>query len=370
MSGGNFMSKFLKLGATALAMALSITLVAPITANAEVTWTEDGDGNKTWTNENTKKSLSDKDYVIDEDGTKLNDYVAHLMLDSKLKAKTIDTNSYNETVDLLTTVDVARFESFKSNNKALKVKVLSKTEYKDPAKAEDKLGVYAYKTPDDRTFYYRNVKDEIISTTDGKTLPRGLDYGSYTLRLYTKKAGTYKVKYKAILKDGTTVKKSFKVIAKEDKAAVKCITFGGKYVYKSDDAKLNGDDLKEKGFGTYYTMAKSGRIRVTMNPDFKLKKIEVGTRRTKVDKDGVKSYDLAAKSELDETYNWKKIKNGKKIKLCKEDTAMYNKKAGENQTLSLKNTSADDTVIRITYYDKKNKTTERDILVYINRVLK
>lgn len=359
------MSKFLKLGATALAMALSITLVAPITANAEVTWTKDDKEAKTWTNENTKKSLAEKDYLGLDDDT------AKFVLASKLKAVTIDTNSYNELVeDLKTTADVARFESFKSNNKALKVKVLCKDEYKDPNKAEDKQPDFDYLSADTNTYYYRNVKDEIISTTDEKTLPKGGDEGKYTLRLYTKKAGTYKVKYKAILKDGTTVKKSFKVIAKEDKAAVKCITFGGKYVYKSDDAKLNGDDLKEKGFGTYYTMAKSGKIRVTMNPDFKLKKIEVGTPRTTVDKDGVKSHDYDDSSSLTGLYNWKKIKNGKKIKLCKEDTAMYNKKAEENQTLSLKNTSADDTVIRITYYDKKNKTTEREILVTINRVLK
>ena len=49
------MMKFSKLGAAALGVALSITMLAPMTANASTIKTWDAEGNTTFTNEDTGK---------------------------------------------------------------------------------------------------------------------------------------------------------------------------------------------------------------------------------------------------------------------------------------------------------------------------
>ncbi len=346
------MSKFSKLGATALALALSLTMVAPITANAEVTWTKDGDY-KVYKNEDTKESKSDKDV-----GGNI-----EKLLKSEVKAVTITVNSYNEVIDLETTNDVAKFENFKSNKKALKVKVLEKDETLDADKKYP-FGVDAWSS-DGQTGYYRNVKGETVSVAfaDRNKLPKGSEKASYKIRLFTKKAGTYKFSYDAKLKDGSTVKKTIKIFAKADGNPFKSITFAGKNIsvnYKANDDQLR---LWTKGYQENTTTAKSGTIRVTMNENFKLKKIEVGTPRMKDDNKGdrvVRTDDYDGSSSLAGYYNWKKVKNGKKIKLAKVDESEWDYDKTK-RNVSKRDTSTR-TRIRITYYDKKNKTTEREYI--------
>ncbi|WP_026658519.1 hypothetical protein [Butyrivibrio sp. AC2005] len=370
-------------GAMALAAALTITLAAPISANAEViTEYEYKDGvrsAKSYTNEDTKETLSTADYY----GIGKSDVELHFP-----KTITIATNTYGNRHVFDTTADVAKFANFKSNKKALKVKVVSTNELTD----SDKDPVYDYLSKDGKTFYYRNVEDKIVSTTDEAALPKGDSWGSYTVRFYTKKAGTYKLKFDAILKDGTTVKKSIKVIAKADGYPFKSITFAGKSLAQSLDADAAAtNELWSKGFGKFTTTAKSGVIRVTMNENFKLKKIEVGTPDIVTKPEGnwtsigyrddytssldtVEETDLeqrAWRSDEDRTVvcKWKKVKNGKKIKLAKEDPEKIGiHSSNSGYTWSTKGATTP-TYVRITYYDKKNKTTHRTV-VTIHKVQK
>lgn len=379
------MKELKKLGSMALAAALTVTMAVPLTAKAEVitTYERDAEGrsiNYTFTNEDTKKSYSTKDYNFNyftrEDGQ----HSIGQLFTSKRKTVTISVDSYLEAFTVLTTRDVARFENFKSNKKDLKVKIMQKQEIIDTEKKD-----YDYDFEDKNlngNRYYQDVNGEIVTVPYAnwtKDLPKGTDYGAYTIRLYTRKAGNYKLSFDAKLKNGATVKKTIKVIAKDDGDPIKEVTFGGKvlteWLRKTDlmyepggeDYSLQNNRLWAKGFGPNYTTAKSGKIQVTMNKDFKLKKIEVGTPGLVKDKDGILGFKDAPNS-IDYHYNWKKVKNGKKIKLSKVDDAMVNAMNNENIRMDLKSFSTE-TVIRVTYYDKKNKTTNR-LMYRINRVNK
>ncbi|WP_026665652.1 hypothetical protein [Butyrivibrio sp. FC2001] len=358
------MSKFSKLGATALALALSLTMVAPITANAQIIeeYERDAKGkvtNTTYRDEDTKKSLSTKDgYVVI-------DPAAALSKDPKYFY--ICTNSYDEYMQFNTTKDVARFENFKGK-KGLKVKVIKKREYTDPNPTGPIDADYVDKNYDG---YYKNVKGEIVKV-DAASALKGDSSGSYTVRFFAKKAGTYKVKYTAVLKDGTTVEKSIKVIARDDGTAIKSVTYAGKVIAESEDLDKPSDNkLWTKGYGLNVTNSKKGVIRVNMNKDFKLKKIEVGTpnieKKTYADGEETERY-VKANSSLDSAYDsaegvtctWKKVKNGKKIKLAKVDDSKIGTDPIDPKTTKFesKDTSTT-TYIRVTYYDKKNKKTKR-----------
>lgn len=374
-----------KLGSMALAAALTVTMAVPLTANAEVirTYERDAEGNITnitYTNEDTKKSYSEKDYNFYGN----NEYHTAQTLVSAIKTVTISVDSYNEAFMVMTTKDVSKYENFKSNKKDLKVKVMQKLEYIDPKKES-----YAYDFEDKNlngNKYYKNVNGDIVAVPYAnwnKDLPKGEDMGAYTVRLYAKKAGKYKITYNAKLKNGTTVKKTIKVIAKDNGQPIKEITFAGKMLTESkyfdyekeklepvpfgEEYSLQNNRLWAKGFGPNYTTAKSGKIQVTMNKDFKLKKIEVGTPGLIKNKDGMLVYKDEPNS-IDFYYNWKKVKNGKKIKLSKVDDAMVDGYTSDIVIRDYKSFSTE-TVIRVTYYDKKNKTTNR-LMYRINRVNK
>jgi len=357
------MRKFPKLGATALALALSLTMVAPLSANAAIITNYDADGKVvSYTNEDTGKTSKHRIDVIQDDSV-----------------YTIATKSYNEVAYFNTTADVAKFTNFKSNKKALKVKVIEKDEYTDKNVAEDKGVDYDY--DEDGKYYYRNVNGEIVSVESEKydQLPKGYDRATYTVRLYAKKAGTYKVTYDAVLKSGTTVKKTIKVIAKEDGAAIKSVTFAGKVISESVDSKApSTNKLWTKNYGYNTTTAKSGKLKVTMNKNFKLKKIEVGTPTYKevagtADDYYTKRYtNTSYASDLDlyngQTMAWKTVKNGKKITLNKTDDTYAQHDYYKDHEYLDKDTSVT-TYIRITYYDKKDKETHRAVYT-INKVQK
>ncbi len=350
-----------QLGAMALAAALTITLAAPISANAEIIRNYDADGKVvSYTNEDTGKTSKFEREVSTED-----------------KVFTIATQDYGEVKEFRTTADVAKYDNFKSNKKGLKVKVIKKDEYTDPDKA---LNYHRdWDEDDENNYYYKNVNDvwTTVPADSWEKLPQGWDWGRYTVRFYAKKAGTYKVKYDAILKDGTTVKKTLKVIAKADGAAIKSVTFAGKVICQTlSTDKIDPETLWTKGFGQNVTTAKSGKIKVTMNKDFKLKKIEVGTPIYKevagtAEDNFTKRYEDAAFASSLERYNdmtisWKKVKNGKKIKLNKDDSYVHTYYKTHNY---IDKDTSTPTYIRITFYDKKAKTTERRYIV-INKVNK
>lgn len=394
------MRNFSKIGATALAMALSVTLVAPISASAEIieTYEYDASGNKvatTYTNEDTGESRSTKDIQevswdydedTEDDVRKITNPSYSYGLSSTLARQrssiVISTNSYNESIGLYTTRDVAKFTNFKSNKKALKVKVLDKHEEIDTNAADEKGHAYDYSSYSEKdekyTYYYRNVNDQVIAVTDYKDLPLGYDSASYSIRLYTKKAGKYKFSYDAVLKNGTTVTKTINVIAQEDGNAIKKVTFGGNVIDISTSDNSSISEPWTKGYGRGYTTAKSGKIKVEMNKNFKLKKIEVGTPVIEQDtdvKDAV-SYrykkNVASSLEKDDyddaTISWKTVKNGKKIKLSNVDEDSVRNYTGKAR-ISTYTSTATTTYVRVTYFDKKNKTTHRRIFT-INKVKK
>lgn len=399
------MRNFSKIGATALAMALSVTMVAPISASAEIieTYEYDAAGNKvatTYTNEDTGESKSTKDiqevdWYYDEDTEddvrKITNpsysYELSNTLSRQRSSAVISTNSYNESIYLSTTKDVAKFTNFRSNKKALKVKVLDKYETIDTNAADEKgydYDYYSYSEKDDKTtYYYRNVNDQVIAVTDSKALPLGNDSASYQIRLFTKKAGKYKFSYDAVLKNGTTVTKTINVIAQEDGNAIKKVTFGGNVIAISNSDNSSISEPWAKGYGRNYTTAKSGKIKVEMNKNFKLKKIEVGTPVIEQNTDNKyavsyrykKNIASSLEKEDDVTISWKTVKNGKKIKLSNVDESKVYDENGKNweydntSHISTHTSTATTTYVRVTYFDKKNKTTHRTVFT-INKVKK
>lgn len=358
------MRKFSKLCATALAMALSITMVAPISANAQVYWEEDANGVKTYKSDESDKTI--KSNEVEGEPTDI-----MLALVSERKTVTISTNSYNEVVPFITTKDVAKFENFKSNKKDMKVKVISKVENDDTTKGKPD---YDYMTKADKKFHYKNVKGDIVDVANLDECPKGDAQGIYGVRLYAKKAGTYKLKYEAKLKNGGTEKLTLKVIAKDNGEAIKDVTFAGKSLtncYRDDPEsyELKNNRLWTKGFGKDTTLAKSGKIHVTMNENFKLKKIEYGVVETKTE-DGI-IVPKEADNSLDPNDTkiaWKKVKNGKKIKLSKVDLDRRNINQNGLRVNYNGNTTTV-TYIRITYKDTKAKTTRR-VIYTIQRIKK
>ena len=366
------MIKISKLGAAALAAALSITMFAPLSANAEVikTWEKNEEGRNlyTYTNEDTGESLSDKETAYPIDG-------GERVLKSELKVLTITTDSYNETAEFVTTNDVKRFENFRSNKKGLEIRFLVKIE----DRFDEATGYLMpdYISKDGKTYYYKNVYGKIVAVDAAKAdtdMPKGQDTAHYTVRFYTKKAGTYKVSYDAIMKDGGKVKKTFKIIAKADGSPYKVITYGGQTVWASGgNDKAPANYLWEKGFGPRTTRKASGVLKVVMNKDFKLKKIEVGEPSIayrQYSPEEEKTYEMGmdyteTNSSLnqnktrDKTILWKKVKNGKKIKLSTVDDIYVGHQYEQRKEFGLKSKTTT-TYIRITYYDTKNKETRRD----------
>ncbi len=364
-----------KLSAAALALALSVTMVAPITANAEVidTWETDASGKEvhTYKNEDTGESLSQKDYDI-------NALSAENVLESKLKKLTISTNSYNEMKDFTTTTDVARYENFRSNSKNLSIKIIKKVEYRNLV--DEKNTDFDYTSKDGKTWYYVNVNGDIVAVDASKAdtdMPKGRNKAWYDIRFYTKKAGTYKVKYDAILKNGGKVTKSFDIIAVEDGNAIKSLTYAGMNVFAPNVAgKDPGNRLWEKGFGYGVTTKKSGVLKVVMNKNFKLKKLEVGepsieykqvadesTQEMHMD---YTATNTSLNKYFDKTIAWKKVKSGKKIKLKTIDDGFAGGIYLKGWEFGLKSPTTD-TYIRVTYRDVKNKETKRE--TYIIRLV-
>lgn len=363
------MKQFFKIGAAAMALALSVTMVTPLTANAEVidTWEKDADGHEihTFKNEDTGDSLSQKDYDIVWGQAKD-------VLGSELKKLTITVGSFNEIQEFDTTRDVERFTNFRCSNKDLKVKVIQKLEIRNLGEEQC---IADYKSKDGKTWYYKDVNGKIVSVDEAKAatdMPKGNNAADYNVRFYTKKKGTYTVKYDAILKNGGKVTKSFKVIAKEDGNPFKSVTYAGMNVFdNSSNAKDAGNRLWEKGFGYGVTRKKSGALKVVMNPDFKLKKIEIGEpsiEYKKVRDESIQEM-IVDYTETNSSLNkyeekiisWKKIKNGKVIKLKKIDDGF----AGLGEYLKGwefgKKSPTTTTYVRVTYRDKKNGETKREV---------
>ena len=163
-----------------------------------------------------------------------------------------------------------------------------------------------------------------------------------TIGLYAKKTGKYTLKFAIYDADGNKVSShKVTVYAKSDQP-VKKFTYNGKTDYHNDPAA-------------------SGKIKVTMNSGYTLKKIEVGKDQYKTEEDGTISSETV----------WKEVKNGKKITLS-TNPYYYKWTSGtisdSYQYISMYKYMNAETQIRVTYIDKYTKL-EDTTYFYISRFI-
>lgn len=298
------------------------------------------------------------------------------LIKKELDTWTIETESYLNNITLNTSLDVARLGNFRTNSDALKIKIMRKHECNYGLDGYERNYFYV-ETPDG--FYYRDINgnrkkidhDEIRKTNKYEGL------ANYRIRLYTKKTGKYQFSYDALDHDGNVIAtKTIRIVAKKDASPIKEATFGGKRFYVSNARRQEGftEDLYNKKTAGY-TSKKSGKLKVIMNKGFKLKKLEIG----------YKDIQRLFNSTEDEWYStetdviWRTVTNGKKIKLQKpvKQTMLdrYIKKphtqAPDGYRISeYEGQSYIDTeYVRVTYYDKKDKSTKR-MVINLDRLVK
>lgn len=165
-------------------------------------------------------------------------------------------------------------------------------------------------------------KDSWDSSNDGS---------SVILGLYAKKSGTYKVTFDIYSsKNKKKSSKSITVYAKSD-SPIKKFTYNGKaYNYNVNDAA-------------------SGKIKVTMNSGYKLKKIEVGKYQVKNTTSGKES-----------AIKYTTVKNGSKITLSKVPYTYefkYGSLSGDSYSYNFSKRMSAETIVLITYIDKYTKQT-------------
>jgi hypothetical protein len=206
------------------------------------------------------------------------------------------------------------------------------------------------------------------------------DYGDVTFRVYGKKAGKAVIQYQINDANGNKVATKKMTIFVGD-TGIKSVKFAGKEIY--------ADALKNAKSGTYFNK-KSGKLKVTMNKGYALKNIYVITDTGYEDKTTTDEYGRTTTKRSDKkvrvdlngdgdcndyidglweneesTSVYKKVKNGKKIKLGTEpysndyEKSTYTYKTGNKDYLEtieesyLSNLSS--TRVLIIYQDKLTK---------------
>ncbi len=358
------------LSAFALSLSAAVSVNCPMGyVKAYVEETRNPNGTYTYTDSDTNESVT----------TMIRDGYADTYIGKEEAVCEIETKSYYNVLTLYTTLDVAKFANFRTNNGKLKTKLMYKHESNYGLDNADTSSCWIIGTDGKRYYkdiygnrkqYNASTEQEILKTNKYKA------HGSYKIRLYAKKAGKYEFSYDVLDHNGNVITtKTVKIVAKEDNDPIKEATFAGKRFYVSNAGKQKGlrNDLYE-GKGLYNTK-KSGKVRITMNKGYKIKKIEVGYQH--VERSNGSTEDKWSNKFADVA--WRTIKNGKKIRLNKEDAYPYfdsyerkaNTKApGGYDIYSDENHGQGSTTyIRVTYYDKKTKTTGRKQLS-INRHIK
>ncbi len=124
-----------------------------------------------------------------------------------------------------------------------------------------------------------------------------------TLTMYAKKKGTYKIKFD-VYKSKTSKRSShtITVYAKRNGGGVlKTVTIDNKKIYDADNHDPNPNTMA----GGYYTTAKSGKVKFTLNEGYKITKIEIYASKNKKFKNGSKVTFERAKNTSDST-SWSK----------------------------------------------------------------
>lgn len=205
-------------------------------------------------------------------------------------------------------------------------------------------------------------------------------YATYIFKINPKKTGktylTFDIYNSAGIK---TASKKIKIIVQEDGTPFKSVTFAGKSILNKSYS--NTSDYLYAGNKTYnnenkglYTTKDSGKFKVTMNKNYKLVKILVGTRTAesstedgvttvktdgrKVDlnMDGDTNDIVMGQSESQVTYTYKVKKNNKKVVLStvpKQTTTTYSSADVTYSKNSISSTA--DTKFLVVYYNKATK---------------
>ncbi|WP_026666193.1 hypothetical protein [Butyrivibrio sp. FC2001] len=345
--------------AVLLSAAITITLTGSFNAKAysTVNWSDQYKGNVFY-NSDTNDSCVAKDTA---------DHAANAYVADQLKAKTITTGYYGagNIITIYTPYDVARFGNFKTNKKALKLKVTEKLE--DNYSESD-----SFVSGTDGKKYCKDIfgnKQEYSAETIAKAEKTNKyhAYGKYSINFYTKKAGTYKFSYDALDHDGNVITtRTIKVVAREDGYAIKEATFAGKRFYVSANSRYKGKEtnLYSSKDGAYTTKS-SGKLKFKMNKGFKIQKIEVGYNTVGYrDNSTTDSWSILPKGTV-----WTEVKNGKKITLSTTDeggpsyekTKRYDAPTQQKIRSTEIHEQRSTTYIRVTYLDKRNGTTKREM---------
>lgn len=271
------MMKFTKFGAAALAMALSVTLVAPIGANAayknnvpytfsnryagiteveQIKTNEDASGNISYTDITTGKTVTEEADLVDYTIPKkmqipVNEWVQFRvdLGNGDCEVKKVKSSSKG-------TIKAKLAKTF-TQNKTKEKKICSK----------DEKG----------TYYIDYVTEKKVYVANEDAAPNG-SYGTYYIRLYATKAGTSTVSYQVYDNTGAKVKKvKVKVTAKEV-TPFASVTFAGKsLLVDQTKGATNANTIGGDKFVNSYTTKKSGKVRIKMNKGYKLVKVITGT---------------------------------------------------------------------------------------------
>lgn len=368
------MVKFSKLGAAALALALTVTFVAPTQVKAwsaessvDVDYSTDDKGVITYKNNANGKTWTsdDEDYLKEYEGKQV-----------EYKEDTIDieTKAYTEftigTKPGEADIDKIKAKSGKGN---ISFKVVSKSSILRDAKFKDIC------SKDDKGNYYYYYQGKKINVPEAD-LEKSAGYVSVTLRVYGKKVGKTVLEYKTKDKDGKVVgKNKLTVNVKDDAAAITKITYGGKVLISSTLTEINtnsydgvygdGEFGDEPRYSGTYVTKKSGKFKATAGKGYKIvavyarvyndyelsedgeqynhKKTNNGFAK------GTRTYGIEGNDNS--PYTWTKIKNGGKLTLSKVPTEKTPAHTDEYVSSTGYTSNFATTTVKVVYQHKKSK---------------
>lgn len=330
------MVKFSKLGAAALALALTVTFVAPTPVNAytvevdsaNVDYSKSGDvttyknkaNGKTWTSNSKQSEIDDA----------LN--VAYQPKNIEVEVNSSSTYTISSGYGGYKITDV----KIKKGKNVITAKVQGTSSSKD-------IPYYFCETDEQGKHYYYDQYGKKVEVSD-EEYAKTTTIGTATVRIFAKKAGTAVIQYKVEDVDGKVIAtKSLKVVVKDEILTFKSVSFAGDKISYDPSATQNQKKKLSIGYATdmgyssagydFVTTKKGGKFKVTPAANYKVTAVWVGTENEWIPDPDSKygSYmqkksnnGIAKDSQVDgiegndeATTVWTKKRNGAKITLSK-----------------------------------------------------
>jgi len=304
------MRKFSKIGASAIALALSVVLASPVTASATyydidrtgtTTIDEDGDANHSITSTTYRNKITNETYTYDNNGNRSGDYskATKGYQTGIVKKLLIGTDSYND-YDIALDYGEALEGSvkIKSGKDVITLKKVGEYETTD------------YPTWDSETeqYYFPNVdgSKQLLGKldTEGAYEAAKKTRHAYYYRLFGKKPGKAKLEFKYKNKAGKKVTVKPVITVSDDARVFQSVSYAGKLL--TYDLSKSGNNSKNlasqttnKG-GIGYTTKKSGKFKVKMGKNYKFVTAYVVTNTEYVNKpyNNTNSYSSSSGSNL------------------------------------------------------------------------